>query len=323
VVSAAGGDFVVAIDLGGTKTAVATADLGGRILAQARLQTEAEQGGEQAVERALAEARACIAQTADDIGGRCLAAAAVSPGVVHEDRVDLVPNVPGLDRLGLPQLLRAGLGVERVAVGNDVKAAAVAELRWGSLQGADPAIFLSLGTGVAAALLVGGRVVDGAHGAAGEIAYNLRGVADETGAAEGRAPLEELVGGRAIGERGSRLLGGRLTAAEVFASTDVRARFLVDETLAELAVHVANLAILIDPARIALGGGLMSSSHLIMAALTNRVRFAVPFPPEMVPARFIHDAPLRGAIALAIDSVPGEVAATGTGLTGGDELRTA
>jgi len=144
------------------------------------------------------------------------------------------------------------------------------------------------------------------------------------GAADGRAPLEELVGGRAIGERGSRLLGGRLTAAEVFASTDVRARFLVDEALAELAVHVANLAILMDPARIAVGGGLMSSSHLIMAALANRVRFAVPFPPEIVPARFIHDAPLRGAIALAIESVPRAVAApAGAALVGEDELRTA
>ncbi len=316
------GDFVVAIDLGGTKTAVATADLGGQILAHARLQTEADLGGEQAVERALAEARACVARTAHETGGRCVAAGAVSPGIVLDDRVELVPNVPGLDRLALPDLLRRGLDLDRVAVGNDVKAAAAAEHRWGSLQGADPAVFLSLGTGVAAAVLVGGRVLTGAHGAAGEIAYNLRGVADEAGAADGRAPLEELVGGRAIGERGSRLLGGRLSAAEVFASTDVRARFLVDETLAELAVHVANLAILIDPARIAVGGGLMDSSHLVLAALGNRVRFAVPFPPEIVPARFIHDAPLRGAIALAIESLAGDGAADAV-LTGGDELRTA
>jgi glucokinase len=316
------GDFVVAIDLGGTKTAVATADLGGRILAHARLQTEADLGGEQAVERALAEARACVAGTADETGGRCVAAGAVSPGIVLDDRVELVPNVPGLDRLALPDLLRRGLDLERVAVGNDVKAAAAAEHRWGSLRGADPAVFLSLGTGVAAAVLLGGRVLTGAHGAAGEIAYNLRGVADELGAADGRAPLEEFVGGRAIGERASRLLGGRLSAAEVFASTDVRARFLVDETLAELAVHVANLAILIDPARIAVGGGLMDSGHLVLAALENRVRFAVPFPPEIVPARFVHDAPLRGAIALAIECLARDGAADAV-LAGGDELRTA
>lgn len=304
-------DFVIAIDFGGTKTAVAAAGLDGVLLEQVRIQTEAARGGEQAVQRALAEARALAARTAEGGAGRCLAAAAVCPGIVREDRVDLAPNVPGMDRLALPQLLREGLGLDLVAVGNDVKAAAQAELRWGSLRGADPAVLLSVGTGLAAAIAIGGRVVGGAHGAAGEIGYNLRGVADEAGAADGRAPLEEFVSGRAIGERGSRLLGGSLSAADVFAHTDIRARFLVDETLAELAVHVANIAILIDPARIAVGGGLMSSGHLVLAALGSRMRFAHPYAPEIVPARFIHDAPLRGAIALAIDRVSQEVTATG------------
>jgi glucokinase len=185
-------------------------------------------------------------------------------------------------------------------VENDVKAAAMAEVLWGALKGADPAVFLSLGTGIAAALVIGGRVVTGAHGASGEIGYNLRSVLDYSGAAYGRAPLEEAIGGRFIGERGSLLLGESLSAADVFAHSDTRARFLVDETLAELATHVANLAILIDPARIAVGGGLMSSGDVILRALAFRLEYAVPFPPEIVPARFLSDASLHGAIALAL-----------------------
>jgi len=74
----------------------------------------------------------------------------------------------------------------------------------------------------------------------------------------------------------------------------------LDEALAELATHVANLAILIDPARIAVGGGLMSSGELILQALAFRLSYAVPFPPEIVPARFLNDASLHGAIALAL-----------------------
>jgi len=74
----------------------------------------------------------------------------------------------------------------------------------------------------------------------------------------------------------------------------------VDEMLAELATHVANLAILIDPARIAVGGGLMSSGDVILRALAFRLGYAVPFPPEIVPARFLNDASLHGAIALAL-----------------------
>jgi glucokinase len=77
----------------------------------------------------------------------------------------------------------------------------------------------------------------------------------------------------------------------------------VSEALAELAVHVANLAILIDPARLAVGGGLMGSGRRVLDALESRLREAVPFPPELVPARFGPDGALRGAVALALDAV--------------------
>jgi glucokinase len=91
-----------------------------------------------------------------------------------------------------------------------------------------------------------------------------------------------------------------MSAADVFASPDGRARALIDEALDELAVHVANLAIAIDPARVAVGGGLMSQTERVLAALERRLSSAVPFPPELVTAAFVHDGPLRGAIALAL-----------------------
>jgi glucokinase len=301
-------DFVVGVDFGGTKIALATAGLDGEILEQDRLLTEAQHGALQAVQRAVAAARNLMARTSERFGGRCLGAGAVSPGIVRGDRIDLIPTMPGWERLAILDLLREGLGLEHVAVANDVKAAGEAEARWGSLRGADPALFVSIGTGMAAALIVGGRVVRGAHGAAGEVGYSLRGVGDEKGAADGRAPLEEFAGGAAIGRRGSHLLGDELSAAEVFAraQTDLRARFLVDETLAELAVHVANWALLVDPARIAVGGGLMNSGDLLLSSLAHRLAFALPYRPELVPARFVHDASLVGAIALALEAVGGQ-----------------
>ena len=116
------------------------------------------------------------------------------------------------------------------------------------------------------------------------------------------------MGGRAIGERGSLLLGGAIDAAKLFERDDAAARSLIESTLAELSMHVANLAILLDPQRIAVGGGLMSSSDVIMPTLAERLRSAVPFAPELVPARFVHDGPLRGAVALALDAAaPSEV----------------
>jgi glucokinase len=293
-------DFVVAIDFGGTKIAVATANMTGSILKQARLDTIASQGAQQILERTTVTVHSLIERTMVDVGGQCVAVGVATPGIVHDHGVLLSPNIPGWEQVSLRETMRADLHIATVVAANDVKAAAMAEVLWGALKGADPAVYLSLGTGIAAAIVIGGRIVTGAHGASGEIGYNLRSVLDTSGAAQGRAPLEEAIGGRFIGERGSILLGESLSAADVFDHSDIRARFLVDETLTELATHVANLAILIDPERIAVGGGLMSSGDIILPALAFRLGYAVPFPPEVVPARFLNDASLHGAIALAL-----------------------
>ncbi|HSD79370.1 MAG TPA: ROK family protein [Solirubrobacteraceae bacterium] len=292
--------FVLGIDFGGTKVAFGTADPGGRLLASARIENDGRPA-DAVVAHALRAAAALAARTAADTGGRLAAAGAVSPGVVGEDGIRLAPNVAGWEDLRLPALVRDALGLGAVAFGNDVKAAALAEARWGALRGADPAVFINLGTGLAAGIVAGGHVLAGAHGAAGEIGYSLRGTGDAAGAAHGRAPLEEAVAGRGIGERASALLGGAWTAADAFASDDPAAAGLVDDALAELAVHIANLAIALDPARIALGGGLMRDAARILPVLRARLDLAVPFPPELVPAAFVDDGALRGAVALALE----------------------
>lgn len=295
--------FVLGMDFGGTKIAVAAATLGGDLLASERIDTDAPRGARQAVDRALLLAKQLIGAAEAATGGRCLGAGAVSPGVVREDGIAFAPNVPGWESLALPGLLREGLGLDRVACTNDVKAAGVAEIRHGALAGADPALFLSLGTGIGAALFVGGHLVRGAHGAAGEIGYALRGVQDVGGAASGRAPLEELAGGVGLSAGGERLLGRAVTAAQLFASDDPRAARFVDGALDELAVHVANLAIAFDPQRVAVGGGFLGSAGRILPALRRRLAEAVPFPPELVRAHFDQDSALRGAVFLALDEV--------------------
>jgi predicted NBD/HSP70 family sugar kinase len=288
---------MLAIDFGGTKTAVGSVRVDGEVMVSERLATHAERGPAQAIERALAAAQRVSERTPGD----CLGAGAVSPGIIAEAGVQLTPNLPGWERLPLPALLREGLDLTSIAVANDVNAAALAETRWGALAGSDVGVFLSLGTGVKAGLVVGGHVFEGAHGAAGEIGYSVRDPADGAGFAAGHAPLEEFVGGRALGERAGALLGERLTAAELFSRANLPEHF-VDDWLAELTMHVANLAIALDPQRIAVGGGLMAHADTILPALRARVDAVVPFPPEVVAARFLHDGALRGAAALAIDA---------------------
>ena len=65
---------------------------------------------------------------------------------------------------------------------------------------------------------------------------------------------------------------------------------------------MVNLAICVNPARIAVGGGLVQSWERLRPGLEQALKAGTPFPPELVPARFPADAPLIGAVALAADA---------------------
>ncbi|MGI5132043.1 ROK family protein [Pseudonocardia sp. CA-107938] len=288
--------FVLAVDFGGTKAGLAAVDPAGTVLADVRLPIHADRGAEQAVARTLDAARALITR----VDGTLLGSGVAGPGIVLPDRVLLAPNVPGWSRLRLQEMFETALDVPATCA-NDVKAAALAEARWGHLHGVSTGMHVNLGTGLALAVVVDGTVLTGAHGAAGEIGYNLRLGSDTP---QGGAPLEEQVGGRALGVRG-RAVGGSGDAESVFAlaRTDSAARSFLDEALDELAVHLANAAMLVDPARITVGGGMVRSAEVVLPVLKAVVDHAVPFPPELVTARFAQDGPLVGAAALAWDGL--------------------
>jgi glucokinase len=292
-------EYVLAVDFGGTKATVAATERTGTTLASVRLPMHASRGAEQAVERTLVTAAEVVA----GLPVPPHAVGVASPGIVLDDRILLAPNVPGWTELRLGERFSSALGVPTVCA-TDVKAATLAEARWGNLHGVHSGIHLNLGTGIAVGILVDGRVLAGAHGAAGEIGYNLISAHGAVGPHEGHAPLEQIVGGGAIGLRGKEF-GGSGDAGSVFelAGHDPAARTFLDETLDELAVHVANTAILLDPERITVGGGLVGSAGVILPALDKVMKRAVPFPPELVLARFPQDGPLVGAAALAWDRV--------------------
>ena len=80
---------------------------------------------------------------------------------------------------------------------------------------------------------------------------------------------------------------------------------LVTAFVDELAFHLVNLAILVNPAKIAVGGGMTRSWDRIQPRLAEALRAGVPYPPDLVLAHFPHDAPLLGAVALAVDAASG------------------
>jgi glucokinase len=298
-------DFVLGMDLGGTKIALATADVNGTVLYQQTIATLASQGAEQAIERTIVSGRGLIALTQKRQWSRLVGVGVATMGITLDDRVLMAPNVPGWDRLELPSQLRQAFSLDAIRIENDVKAAASAELRWGALAGVETGLYLNLGTGIAATLVVNGRILRGTHGAAGEMAYNLRHLHDEQGFSAGKAPLEEFVGGGAMRERVRLQFGPEATVGEIFrkaatAPPDPEACAFVEATLTEIAFHLTNMTIVLDPERVVIGGGLMRSKALILPRLAAHIKRFVPFPPLVEEAHFSHDAGIMGAIALAL-----------------------
>lgn len=78
---------------------------------------------------------------------------------------------------------------------------------------------------------------------------------------------------------------------------------------------MVNLAIVVNPERVAVGGGITRSWDRIRPRLEAALLAGVPYPPQLVLARFPHDAPLLGAVALAVDALAADELAAGD-LTG-------
>ncbi|MFI7342521.1 ROK family protein [Streptomyces sp. NPDC050085] len=271
---------VLALDFGGTKTALTVADPHGTRLHDLTVETAAEHGAHAGLKRAVDAARTLL-------DGREPVAVGVSTiGIPGNEGVALAPNIPGWEDLALGRELALAFPESELRLATDVKAAARHEYDAGALRGCDPGLYLNLGTGLAVALVVGGTVLTGRNGASGEIGYNLRSLQD-VGRTD-HTPLEEAVSGKA------------LTRAAAHGSTQLADH--IGELLDELAFHLVNLTIAVDPERIVVGGGMVRSWDALHDPLRAALDAAVPYPPQLVPAAHPYDAPLLGALALAVEA---------------------
>lgn len=285
-----GTPVVLGLDFGGTKIAAAVADPDGNRLGETTVTTDPGRGARWNFDRGLDAARALLD------GGDLRAVGACTFGIPASHGVGLAPAIDGWEELVLSRELADAFDCRLVLVATDVKAAAAAEVRAGALAGHDQAIYLNLGTGLAVALVIDGRVVAGANGAAGEIGYGLQRAEDVV--------LEEAASGMGLSAAATRITGEELSAADVFAreGEDPRLAALIETFVAELGFHLVNLAVAVDPSRIAVGGGLVRSWDRLEEPLRKALEAGVPFPPELVIGAFPFDAALVGALELAVDA---------------------
>ncbi|MYR83559.1 ROK family protein, partial [Streptomyces sp. SID685] len=161
---------VIALDVGGTGMKAALVGDDGALLHRARRATGRERGPDAVVAGILDFAAELYAYGTEHYGPPAAAGIAV-PGIVDEEHGTAVyaANL-GWKDVPLRDLLAERLGVP-VALGHDVRTGGLAEGRIGAGRGADRFLFVPLGTGIAGAIGIDGRVESGAHGFAGEIGH--------------------------------------------------------------------------------------------------------------------------------------------------------
>lgn len=296
--------FVLGIDLGGTKLHLALADLHGQIAAEIVEPTQQE-GGAAVVEQIgrLADiliARAGIARE------RLRCGVMGSPGIIDpkSGAIAIAPNIPGLDTIDVCGALRARLGID-VTIENDVNLAATGEHWRGGSRGASTFAFIALGTGIGMGLFADGRVLRGARGAAGEIAYLPLGGDPYDARGMRLGTLESAVGSAAIAQRYAALGGDAgCTVRDIFdrLEDEDAARIAIDEVARVIATAILAVHSIIDPEVVVLGGSIGARPELARSIATH-LKACMAQPARIEISALGSRATLIGAIGSAIDLV--------------------
>ena len=307
--------YVLGADVGADKIVVLVADLEGKVVSSEHQPTSTAKPIEvlnelrQAMTSALRRAR---------VGKRRLKAVSIgTPGVVDGGVVRLAPRVRDWEGLDLADELGPSLGCA-VLVENEVHLSTLAE-RWrGAARGIDDALYVKLGVGVGAALLINGEIYGGAGGAAGEIGY-LPIFHNSRVAEGGPGPFEAAVGGNAYARLGRQAAlttsGARLRdlargdpnavdAEIVFAAAemgDAAARRIVEKLTGLLARGIAAATVLLDPAAVIIGGGLSRAGDTLVHPLARHLGQILPAPPQLILSSLGDEAVALGAVKLATE----------------------
>ena len=290
-------DCVIALDVGGTSMKVATVDRRCAVLASRSVPTGRRDGD--VVERILATAAEQQA-AAEQRGHTVRAAGLVVPGTVDEDR-GVAVSAANLDWHDVPfrARLEERLGVP-VAFGHDVRAGGLAEGLLGAARGVRDYLFLAIGTGIAAAIVLDGRPYSG-HGYAGEIGHVVVDPDGRTCGCGARGCLETIASAVAIADRYKIRTGQAAMVSERVVAGDPDALAVWHEAIDALAGALAIYATLLAPELVVIGGGLASAGDTLLvpleAELDRRLRFQRR--PRLVAAELGDQAGALGAALLA------------------------
>ena len=298
--------LVVAVDIGGTKTAAATVTCDAQVGPIQHVPTPAAAGPE-AVIASVTELIRTVLDGACDRDGSAppLQGIAVATAGMVDTRTGTIvaanSTFPGWPGTAVGKRLGA-IFETRVRVQHDVAAHGAGEAWVGAGRGATCALMVAVGTGVGSAIVLEGRSRGGAHHAAGEMGHMPSRLAAGMPCPCGRTGhLEAIASGPAIASRYRALHGGDAQTPAVLAQADAGepgAVGVVRDAATALGEAIAGSVTVLDPEVVILGGGIVRASQTWLTTVRQSVHHELVAPLREIPLRLSSlggAAPLLGA----------------------------
>ncbi len=306
--------YCFGIDIGGTTVKCGLFGTDGTLMEKWEIPTRTEDGGSKVLPDIAATILAKMEEkgiSKEDVAGAGVGA----PGPVRENKMPYAVNLHwGETDIG--QILGKLTGLP-IRAGNDANVAALGEMWKGGAEGRRGAIVVTLGTGVGGGIIVDGKLVEGAHGAGGEIGHAhvaddihdpcgcgncgcLEQVASATGIV--RLAREEL----ASGCSDTKLSADDLSSKNVFDAYkegDAAADRIVNRFAKYLGTTLATYACVVDPEVIVIGGGVSKAGQVLVDIVGKYFRdnaFPADKETPIVLAELGNDAGIYGAARLVL-----------------------
>ena len=312
-------EYAFGIDLGGTTAKVGLFTTAGELLEKWEVPTDTSNAGEHILENLAAAVQGKMQEkglTADQVEGVGIGV----PGPVLNSRIVpiICANLGGWGNRNVAEELSALLGGIKVLVGNDANVAALGEIWVGAAKGCRSAVMVTLGTGVGGGVIVNGRVIDGAHGAGGEIGHiTVNRHETATFGCGKHGCLEQYSSATGVVRCMKKLLdenpdtpctlrGTDFAAKDVFdaaRSGDVLAAREVDEMTDTLGMALASIAATTDPEMFMIGGGVSRAGDVLFTPLREHFKtyaFRSCRETPIVAATLGNDAGIYGSVRLIV-----------------------
>jgi glucokinase len=278
--------YAFGIDIGGTTVKCGFFKNDGTFVEKWEIPTRKDNGGDLIlpdIADAIRERLEKHGVSMDDVEGIGVGV----PGPVLDDGV-----VNGCVNLGwgvfnVAEKLSALLGGIRVVAGNDANVAALGEQWRGGGKGFKNVVMVTLGTGVGGGIIIGGRILPGGHGAAGEIGHmqmrknetavcgcGKKGCLEQYASATGIVRLAKLALADTTKPSSLRSLA-EVTSKDIFDAAktgDAMALKLVDTLGEMLGSALAHITAVVDPDVIVIGGGVSKAGQILLDAIEKHYR---------------------------------------------------